>query len=121
MLLFVYGSLMKNFWNDCYLSNAIFIGEFKTIKKYSLYVEDKKIPYLSRTNRIYQVLGELYDVSEEDIKMIDDHEGNGAWYFRQQLKVTNDKGDEYTAYSYFNSNGDGELSNTGDFKEYMKN
>jgi len=119
MLLFVYGSLMRGYWNNCFLDNAKYKGVYYTVKKYTLTLEGK-IPYLSRSVRRYHVRGELYDVPEKDIPDIDGHEGAPAWYYRIKLRVQGGSGDVQVAYAYFNDCEDGVICDEGDFSKYVQ-
>ena len=119
MLLFVYGSLMKGFWNDCFLENAKYIGPCITNNKYVLTMEDK-IPYISQKKQLYRVVGELYDVNDTDIQDIDYHEGNGSWYFRELISVKNDSNEDIQAWCYISDIGEGIEYHNGDFKDYIR-
>jgi gamma-glutamylcyclotransferase (GGCT)/AIG2-like uncharacterized protein YtfP len=119
VLIFVYGSLMKNYWNHFYLDNATFISNCKTVKDYSL-VLNGKIPFLNRINRIYKIEGELYNISDTDLIDVDIHEGNEFFYFRRKIKVVDNNNEEYIAYTYFNSLGDGITLDNGNYKNYIK-
>jgi len=118
--LFVYGTLMRGYWNDLYLENAKFICECKTVEDYSLILKGQ-IPFLNSLNKLYKISGELYDVSDEDLKDIDILEGNESFYFRRKMNVIGDDNKEYEVYAYFNSIQDGITLSEGNFKKYITN
>lgn len=93
VLLFVYGTLQKGMWNNYLMASSKFIGPAKTEKKYVIMVFNDVIPKLyfdeNLQKRSYQIQGELYDVSEEDLLTLDYHEGSG--YERMQIPVILEK------------------------------
>ena len=110
---------MKDYWNSYYLDDANFICNCKTVKNYSM-VLNGKIPFLNRLQRLYKISGELYDINEDDLKHVDDLEGNNSFYFRRKLKVVDDNNKEYEVYTYFNSTGEGITLPDGNFKNHVK-
>lgn len=123
-LLFAYGSLMSGLWNNIFLENAVYLGSYTTTEKY-IFVMDGKVPYMSREKQAYHIVGELYDVSECDLETIDSHEGNGAWYDREELTLRSNDADSQnlthtlTAHAYFNDNGEGIMYSCGDYRKYL--
>ena len=104
MLVFVYGTLMKNLSNHFYLKSSTFLGECYTLEKYIILI-DGSIPYLSTSKNIYNIKGELYDISNDTLKQIDELEDEGNWYKRKELKIVlNEK--IITCYAYFNDQTD---------------
>ena len=104
MLVFVYGTLMKNLSNHFYLKSSTFLGECYTLEKYIILI-DGSIPYLSTSKNIYNIKGELYDISNDTLKEIDELEDEGNWYKRKELKIVlNEK--IITCYAYFNDQTD---------------
>ena len=114
MLIFVYGSLKRGFWNDFFLRNSRFIGEYHTCSNYGLIVNNE-LPYMVSFVSLYTIHGEIYDVSDEELKAIDKLEGNGKWYTRREITLTNGV-EQINAYAYFNENAQGEIQNDGIFK-----
>ena len=104
MLVFVYGTLMKNLSNHFYLKSSTFLGECYTLEKYIILI-DGSIPYLSTSKNIYNIKGELYDISNDTLKEIDELEDEGNWYKWKELKIVlNEK--IITCYAYFNDQTD---------------
>ena len=100
MLLFVYGTLMRHLSNHNYLKSSLYLGECSTFDKYVILI-DGSIPYLSTSKNIYHIKGELYEVSDDILKKIDELEDEGNWYKRKNLKIIlNEK--IFTCYAYFN-------------------
>ena len=110
MLLFVYGTLMKNLYNHHLLSSAVFICKCKTAEKFSLYLEGS-IPYLTNRQQLYHIKGELYDVSDDIIKEIDKLESEGEWYHRKVIEIFEKN---LKVYAYFNDK-DGVFYDTDDY------
>jgi len=104
--LFVYGTLKRGFqWNKKYLHNrspelyARFVTEAVTSEKHLLVVGDCGVPYLSvpsdeeregyhsseGSDELAHVVGELWEVSHECLRNLDDYEGVGKGYYRRKL------------------------------------
>jgi len=126
VLIFVYGTLMKKFWNDYFLKDSEFLGKVQTIERYGLYIEGL-IPKLNEEKN-YVIYGELYNVSKDTLQKIDSLEGNDenydedrGDYFRKIIQVLNEDEKIYNnVWAYINNNQEGVLSSTGDFREYFK-
>ena len=118
MLLFVYGTLMRDLWNNHLLYESTYLGECKTVYKHMITI-DGKIPYLSQKEELFQVKGELYDVSYETLKDIDKLEFEGEWYHRKDIEVENDN-TIIVAQAYFND-GEGVRLESGDYKDFLYN
>jgi len=114
MLLFVYGTLMKDLPNHYLLETSTYLGKYKTVDKYVLSI-DSGIPYLSDKKKIYHIEGELYDVSDDILNELDSLEAEGEWYFRKPIKLYNDNDIICVAQAYHNDDNGIELSN-GNFK-----
>lgn len=105
-LLFVYGTLKRNFqWNTKYLhsrvdstscSNAKFLTSGTTYDKHVLLVGDCGVPYLSLKEAANSstttseeehghVVGELWNVSQECLNNLDDYEGIRKGYYKREL------------------------------------
>ena len=80
--LFVYGSLMKGFYNHKgFLENAVFLGQ-ASISGFDLY-DLGRYPGIKRssdTAEVHTVLGELYEVNDDEYAAICELEGNGSLY-----------------------------------------
>lgn len=80
--LFVYGSLMKGFYNHKgFLENAVFLGQ-AAISGFDIY-DLGRYPGIKRssdTAEAHTVLGELYEVNDDEYAAICELEGNGSLY-----------------------------------------
>ena len=83
MKLFVYGTLRKNHNNNLLLTTSTYLGEAVSENGYTLAVSG--IPYLIKGDD--NVIGELYEVNEDDLQFIDMLEGHPHAYTRQDIKV----------------------------------
>lgn len=70
---FVYGTLRSGQVNHYYVSNSIFVGTAKSIEHYCMHAN--KIPFVSESQRVSQITGELYMVSESQLSVLDSLEG----------------------------------------------
>jgi len=122
MLLFVYGTLMKDLWNHNLLKTSNFLGEFETVDNHTLSIEGK-IPCLSSKQELYKIKGEVYEVSKHTLKFIDEIECEGVWYHRRNISVvkadsTSDHIDHIIAQAYFNDD-DGLVLEHGDYRRFL--
>jgi gamma-glutamylaminecyclotransferase len=89
MFIFVYGTLKKGFPNSNFLANAKFVGEGRTVDKYPLVIASRfNIPYLLGLKNVgNQIAGEVYDVTESQLKALDRFEGYPDHYNRIEVPV----------------------------------
>ena len=97
-LLFVYGTLRQNYHNHTYLNTANFLGEAKTQDKFVMHFNGS-IPFVSESQSISQIMGEVYEVDESTLARVDQLEGcypishnpiqfdSESWYIRKQVAV----------------------------------
>lgn len=98
---FVYGTLMKNRWNHCYLDGQTFLGEAK-LNNFEMY-NVASFPGIVRKENEY-VIGEIYEVDQDTLKILDRLEGEGSMYKRTLEKVfINDRAEEAYAYVWLGS------------------
>ncbi len=103
---FVYGTLRSGQVNHFYVSNSIFVGTAKTIEYYCMHAN--KIPFVSESQRVSQITGELYMVSESQLSVLDSLEGyrpeypERSWYIRKRIDIQLKNGDLRNVYCYFN-------------------
>jgi gamma-glutamylcyclotransferase (GGCT)/AIG2-like uncharacterized protein YtfP len=116
MLIFVYGTLLKNMWNNWLLDDSDYRSKAVTVDRYTLYVLDS-IPKLSK-HPLYNVRGELYDIPEDMIKDLDRFENEGVSYKRELIKVIDEQGHTQEAYVYFGLNPKGYQLPFGDYREF---
>ena len=122
-LLFVYGTLKKNFhWNHKFLNNAKFIGKAVTKEVYPLVVGDCNVPYLlgDLPGEGKNIIGELWKVDKISLAGMDDYEGvNKNYYDRRQIPVTCEFNDRvYYANAYFKIQSNAELRERPYLSEY---
>jgi len=99
MKLFCYGSLKRGKHNHDCLRGAEFLGTAYIGKGYNMYVT--MLPYLVRERGGQGVLGELYEVNEETLRLCDYLEGHPIFYTRETVWVTDaDSGQEIEAATY---------------------
>ena len=110
MLLFVYGTLKRSIRDPCTLKDMKYLGCAETKDKYIMYsfiIEDSKLsaPFVNNIgelNDFTNIKGELYDVNDETLLLIDDREGSPGWYNRVLVEVTL-KNEVKQAYMYINN------------------
>lgn len=120
-LLFVYGTLKRQcHWNSKFMTGAIFLGEARTAQPQHLVIGECGVPYLIRettpdsslkrtgydTDEKKQpkiVRGELWRVSAETLRGIDEYEGiDKGHYSRQEIDVlVGDQESGAKAFCYF--------------------
>jgi len=99
--LFVYGTLKKECGGSILLKNAKFIEECLTIEKFKM-VSNFSYPAVYFYPHGYCVLGELYQVSEYLLDVIDGYEGYPYFYKRKKIKVRGLRSNKiYEAYIYY--------------------
>jgi gamma-glutamylcyclotransferase (GGCT)/AIG2-like uncharacterized protein YtfP len=101
-LVFVYGTLMKKYWNHRRLGNSKFIGNATTFDKYPMI--NRGIPYLFNVpGRGHEIKGEVYHVTSPSIMEDLDHlEGHPHHYVRTRIKV-DIEGKETEVFVYFSA------------------
>lgn len=90
--LFVYGTLKRNcHWHCKYMTGAEFMGEATTLAPISLVIGQCGVPYLLNLpddEEAKPVLGELWTVSDEMLRGIDEYEGiQKGHYSREEIEV----------------------------------
>lgn len=93
---FVYGTLMKNRRNHHYLKEATFLGtaELENYEMYRVATYPGIVPKPGA-----QILGEVYEINSETLKLIDRLEAEGNLYIRTKEEVLlNEKKTEVFVY-----------------------
>ena len=105
-LVFVYGSLRRGLQNHHKLNSATYIGEWRTEREYFMTgIKSGAYPYVS-SEQIHEdqtpthIHGELYSVSEDLLKILDELEGHPVQYRRQRVDLVNDSDGRTTACMY---------------------
>jgi len=115
---FVYGTLRKGLENHSQLENAKFLGLAKTKEKYKLTASS--IPFVSKSEKISHIIGEVYEVDDRLLEKLDIFEDHPDWYKREKIKVILENGKEIDAWIYFNEiTEEKELIQSGDYKEFV--
>lgn len=84
-LVFVYGTLKRGYSNNFrLLKDAVFLGKAKTKDKYTMIGKGMAFPYvLEKNNELGKnIVGEVYAVSEEELRKLDRLEGVPTHYKR---------------------------------------
>jgi len=90
MSLFVYGTLRKGyFWHNKFLWTAKYAGEARTVEPYPLVVGECGVPYVLLgevglgVSGATTIRGEMFRVSSETMKSLDEYEGVGKGYYKR--------------------------------------
>ena len=111
--IFVYGTLKRGFGNHHYLRSAKFIATGRTKNKYALYAAG--IPFVVKDNQVTNIIGEIYEVDDATLAIIDSLEGHPDFYKRMQVPIIANDQDQTSivAWLYFCSEPRGELVPSG--------
>ena len=84
-----YGTLKKDFPNSYCLADVKFVGEAQTVDKYPLIVASRfNIPYLLGAKGVgNQIGGEVYDVTDCQLKVLDTLERYPEFYNRIEIPI----------------------------------
>ncbi|HIB77633.1 MAG TPA: gamma-glutamylcyclotransferase, partial [Flavobacteriales bacterium] len=90
-LVFVYGTLRENSSNNALLESSKLIGSGRTKDKFVMY--SRSIPFVSKSQQISTIFGEVYEVSSDTLASLDSLESynpsspNSSWYSRSLVEV----------------------------------
>jgi gamma-glutamylcyclotransferase (GGCT)/AIG2-like uncharacterized protein YtfP len=99
--IFVYGTLKRGFYNNVYLKHSTFIGMALTKYKYPMVRLEEEFPYLiNDKNHGKHVKGELFEIDDITLKMLDILEDYPHLYTRETIELVID-GKEIEAITYF--------------------
>lgn len=90
-LLFVYGTLKKGFRNQSYLQGALFLGEFITDERYSMYDFDT-YPAVAEFGKD-GIFGEVYKINSDHLASTDALECYPDFY--QRVSISTPFGDAW--------------------------
>lgn len=96
---FAYGTLRRGFSNHHLLSRALTLGGARTVRPYSLYLDD--FPYCVQDEPAGPVTGEVYKVDDATLLVLDALEEHPHVYRRELVPVTLDDGRQLDAWLYF--------------------
>lgn len=100
---FVYGSFMKGLFNHHHLRDANFLGDGSTVRNDYDMVSFVTFPGILKCGpcKGCYILGEIYEVSLEDLLVCDSLESNNSFYKRELTKVKDTTtGVTHTAWMY---------------------
>lgn len=98
MHLFVYGTLMRGGWLNKYLEKAEFLGEAVTMEaRFDLHTNGSFPCLIEGTHKVE---GELYDITPEQLKVLDRAEGYPNLYQRDTIPLGEYGAVEAIAYTY---------------------
>lgn len=89
--LFVYGSLKQGFGNHDLLENSKFLGAYDTSSANYRMVSFGAFPgviELDGQDEHCYILGELYEVDDDTLALVDRLEGNGHFYTRKVVELS---------------------------------
>lgn len=92
VLLFVYGSLLRGESNHAVIAGARFVGEAVTAARYTL-VDLGEYPALVDGGES-AVVGELYEVEEGLLAVLDEFEGHPDVYVRMRIELQGGEGEQ---------------------------
>ncbi len=123
--IFVYGTLRQGYWNHALLSRAEFVGQGKTVKP-EFVMRAVSYPFISDPTPedqefATQIVGELYMVSEKEMKELDRLEGYPTFYDRRQIEVLCSATKKpITAWVYINNRPSGDIIPSGDYADFKE-
>lgn len=94
--IFVYGTLRRSFGNHALLANATYLGTARTLESFVMH-SSGHIPFVSRSQSVSTILGEVYQISAPTLQRLDRLEScypispesfdAQSWYTREEIKV----------------------------------
>jgi len=92
VLVFVYGTLKRGFYNGKLLegeATAALVGSFVTQDKFPLITDEYYVPYLLPTKGTgFNIIGEVWKVNQTTFDKLDKLEGFPDYYNRKQIQVS---------------------------------
>ena len=116
MKIFVYGTLRKGLGNHDYLKGAKFIQK-AVLKDHIIYVSG--LPFLTFSQG-KECVGEIYEVSSEQLSLIDSLEGHPNWYKRSDISSHLDIEDRVEAYLMEKNQIDADATEVKDYYELSR-
>ncbi len=111
-LIFVYGSLRNGHCNHHLLKDAYCFGIGSTEGSFAMYLVSG-YPYVTASESRYPIVGELYGIDDDTLKLLDRMEGHPRYYERREIPVLVEE-KRYIAWLYFRD-PPGVLMHSGDF------
>lgn len=85
-LLFVYGSLKKGCSNHHLLEDSVLVSESFTDERFRM-LNLEYFPGVVKGEPVSRISGEVYDVGNETLDVLDDFEGK--WFYREDVLLDN--------------------------------
>jgi gamma-glutamylcyclotransferase (GGCT)/AIG2-like uncharacterized protein YtfP len=126
MKIFTYGTLMSSLHNHYLLEDQNFLGQARTVDRFSLLVSPSYLPYLTGRSifgLVSEVIGEVYEVTPRCLAQLDALERHPTWYERRPLLVDiNGIKTQVEAYfcDYPGQPGHLEVVPNGDYKHFLR-
>lgn len=98
--IFVYGTLKRRGINHQYLARQRYVGEARTVAGYCLYELDGYPGLVADATDQEGVTGELWDVDDGWIKILDDFEGVPEGLYRRELVPLAEPSSQPSANAY---------------------
>lgn len=104
MKVFVYGTLKKG---QCraHVMNGKFLGETKTLPKYRLN-HLRAFPGLTREENGKAIIGELWEIDEDCLELLDHIEGHPTFFRREEVELEHAEGADAVAYFWLGAPGE---------------
>ena len=125
MLIFVYGILRKGSDNNFLVNNSIYLGVYKTKKKFYMYKSDNLSYALILTNNINngiqtEIIGDVYDIDIDTFKKLGIYTDNNMYYLDKIELVDETENKNIFAHIYL-FNNENENNCIIDLVEYYVN
>jgi gamma-glutamylcyclotransferase (GGCT)/AIG2-like uncharacterized protein YtfP len=120
MKVFVYGTLRTRESRNHVMRDADFMGMYKSLPLYTMY-DLGSFPAISEGGKT-KIVGELYEVDDYTLEVLDMIEGHPTFYKRQQILLGDEEGlalNEYTEAYFLDRKGSPKIK-SGDWYEQRK-
>lgn len=100
---FVYGSLKMGYENHYILETSTFISDATTCEKYQMYPSiDGEYPFLIKSEKVQNIIGEVYLVNDQAIlDALDQLENYPEYYLKEFIDVAIEDGSIISVLTYF--------------------
>jgi gamma-glutamylcyclotransferase (GGCT)/AIG2-like uncharacterized protein YtfP len=117
-VLFVYGTLKREYPNHYFLRNALFVDEGETVDSYALYFDEFPLVYAGEA--IGSIKGEVYRIDDDTLHHLDQLEEYPDVSQRKEVSVVLVTGELVQAWMYFFPEPKGRLIPSGDFNLFAR-
>ena len=84
ILVFVYGTLKRGFYNEFFLKNSEFIESYTANIRYKM-VNLGEFPSITPDNKINEISGEIYKINKKTLNRLDEFEGVPSFFNREMM------------------------------------